>query len=136
MTLSVRFGSALSQLAEGGYGGCNYLIANRDTAYIVHAPGTQRIAAARLAPGLHAMTNLDLDDRDDPRIRFVFDHLEPARFLGSAGRICRDERIIIAGGERGTVSSSLVVVGGAIRFYHIRGDPRDGDYEPIRPFCR
>jgi len=127
---------ASSALALGGYGGCNYLIANRDAAYIVHAPGTQRISATRLAPGLHAMTNLDLDDRDDPRIRFVFDHLEPARFLDSAQRICRDERIIVAGPERGTVSSSLVVVGGAIRFFHIQGDPRDGDYEPITPFCR
>ena len=82
------------------------------------------------------MTNLDLDDHDDPRIRFVFDHLEPARFLESARWICRDERIIISGPERGTVSSSLVVVGGAIRFFHLRGDPRDGDYEPITPFLR
>ena len=127
---------ATSALALGGYGGCNYLIANRDAAYIVQAPGTHRISATRLAPGLHAMTNLDLDDRDDPRIRFVFEHLEPASFLESAGRICRDDRIIIAGSDRGTVSSSLVLVGAQIRFYHILGDPRDGDYEPIRPFCR
>ena len=122
--LAVRL--AVSVLAVGGYGGCNYLIANRDEAHIVHAPGTQRIAATRLAPGLHAMTNLDIDDQDDPRIRHVFEHLEPARFLDSAERICRDERIIIAGPERGTVSSSLIMVGETIRFYHIRGDPRDG----------
>jgi uncharacterized protein with NRDE domain len=132
----VALRQAASALELGGYGGCNYLIANRDRAYVVHAPGAQRISAIRLAPGLHAMTNLDMDDRDDPRIRFVFDHLEPARFFDSARRICRDQRIVISGSERGTVSSSLVLVGGAIRFFHIRSDPRDGDYKSITPFCR
>jgi uncharacterized protein with NRDE domain len=127
---------ATSVLGQGGFGGCNYLIANRDAAFIVQAPGTHRISAIRLAPGLHAMTNLDLDDRDDLRIRFVVDHLKPARFLDSARRICRDDRIIVSSPDRGTVSSSLIMVGGAIGFYHIRGDPRDADYEPITPFCR
>jgi uncharacterized protein with NRDE domain len=127
---------ALRELALGGYGGCNYLIANRHAAVIVHAPGVHRIAAQVLAPGLHAMTNLDVDDSDDPRIRFVHEHLDPSRFLESARRVCRDDRIIIHGTERGTVSSSLVLVGSTIAFYHIRGDPREGEYEPIRPFLR
>ena len=83
-----------------------------------------RIAASPLAPGLHAMTNLDIDDPDDPRIRFVHEHLDAERFFDSARQICRDERIIIHGSERGTVSSSLVLVGDAIQFYHIRGDPQ------------
>ena len=56
---------ATDALALGGYGGCNYLIANRDAAYIIQAPRAQGISASRIAPGLHAMTNLDLDDRDD-----------------------------------------------------------------------
>ena len=128
-------GVATRALARGGYGGCNYLIANRDAAYVVHAPGTQRIAVAPLEPGIHAMTNLDMDDRDDPRIRLVIERLEPEHFVESAGGICRDERIVITGPERGTVSSSLVLVGRAIRFYHILGNPADGEYEPIEPFC-
>jgi uncharacterized protein with NRDE domain len=120
---------ACDELARGGYGGCNYLIADRGAAFIVQAPGVQRIAVASLSPGVYAMTNLDLEDRDDPRIRFVHEHLEPDRFVASAGRICRDERIIIAGADRGTIASSLVLVGADIRFHHILGDPRESDYE-------
>ena len=44
-------------------------------------------------------------------------------FLASAGRICRDPRIVITGGERGTVSSSLIVAGGDVVLYHISGTP-------------
>ena len=36
------------------------------------------------------MTNLDLDDADDPRIRLVRRALQPADFPASAGEICRD----------------------------------------------
>src|SRR3954453_20800309 len=81
---------AEGDLARGGYGGCNYLIAAREAAYFVQAPGALRISLEELPPGIHAMTNLDLNDGDDPRIRFVHEHLEPDQFVASAGRICRD----------------------------------------------
>jgi uncharacterized protein with NRDE domain len=131
---AVRF--AQGDLAEGGYGGCNYLIANGEAAFIVHAPGSRRITARGLTPGIHAMTNLDLDDGDDPRIRFVHENLEPEQFVISARRICRDERIVIRGLERGTVSSSLILVGGEVHFYHIMGDPSAGEFEEYRTFAR
>jgi uncharacterized protein with NRDE domain len=127
---------ARDELAQGGFGGCNYLIANRAAAYVLHAPGARRIATRELAPGLYAMTSLDLDDGNDPRIRFVHENLEPDRFVASARGICRDDRIVIDGEVRGTVSSSLVLIGGALQFYHILGDPRNGEYEQFRPFWR
>src|SRR5262249_56605866 len=98
-------------------------IAHPSAAFVVQAPGPRRITVEGLRPGVHALTNLDLDDRDDPRIRLVHEGLEPGRFLASARRICRDERVIVAGAERGTVSSSLVVLGREIDFYHVQGDP-------------
>jgi uncharacterized protein with NRDE domain len=127
---------AQDELAGGGFGGCNYMIANGETAVVVQAPGARRISAKDLPPGVHAMTNLDLDDFDDARIRFVAEHLEPDRFATSAKQICRDERIVIDGVDRGTVSSSLVLVGSAIRFYHVIGDPRMGESELFTPFSR
>jgi uncharacterized protein with NRDE domain len=127
---------AQADLARGGYGGSNYLIANREAAYVVQAPGARRICVAELPPGIHAMTNLDLGDGDDPRIGFVHEHLEPDRFVVSASRICRDERIVINGEDRGTVSSSLLLVGDDIQFHHIMGNPRDSEYEVSSPFCR
>jgi uncharacterized protein with NRDE domain len=127
---------ACDELAGGGFGGCNYLIVNRRSAFVVQASGARRIAIEPLPPGVHAMTNLDVNDPGDPRIRFVREHLVPEWFLASAQGICRDERIIVDAPERGTVSSSLVLVGDAIQFYHRLGDPRDGAFEAIRPFCQ
>src|SRR5262249_28945071 len=108
--------------------------ANRESALVVQAPGPRRIAVERLSPGVHALTTGNLDDPDDPRIQIARETLDPAQFMTSAQRICRDERIVVAGRERGTVSSSLVLVGGDICFHHLLGDPRVGAYEMIRPF--
>ncbi len=123
---------ARSDLARGGFGGCNYLIAGEEAAFVVQAPGASRVAVAELRPGIHAMTNLDLDADDDPRIRFVASHLAPRNFLASAGRIGRDDQIIIPGTERGTVSSSVILVGEPIMMDHIQGDPRGRDYQRYR----
>jgi hypothetical protein len=125
---------AESELAAGGYGGCDYLVANRASAHVILAPGARQVTVKSLAPGLHAMTNLDVDDLDDPRIRFVHQELKPGRFLESATRICRDDRIVVVNPERGTVSSSLILVGRTIRFYHALGDPRANDYEQMQAF--
>jgi hypothetical protein len=50
--------------------------------------------------------------------------------------VAPDERINIDGVDRGTVSSSLVTVGGEIRFFQIVGDPRGSEYETFRRFFR
>ena len=88
-----------------------------------------------LRPGVHAITNLDLYDGADPLIRIVHEGLEPGRFVASARRICRDEQVIVTGADRGTVSSSLGVVGREIDFYHVLGDPRAGEYGWVRAFA-
>ena len=53
-------------------------------------------------------------------------------FPVSAAGLCRDERIIIPGADRGTVSSSLILGGEPITMDHIVGDPRDRDYQRFR----
>jgi uncharacterized protein with NRDE domain len=124
---------ARSDLAQGGYGGCNFLVASADAAFVVQAPGPTQISVTRLEPGIHAMTNLDLDDQDDPRIRLVRATLDARDFITSAGDLCRDERIVVAGTDRGTVSSSLIVAGAAeIVLYQIQGDPRGHEYQTFR----
>ena len=120
------------ELEKGGYGGCNFLIANALAAFVVQAPGTARIRVARLEPGIHAMTNLDLDDDDDPRVRLVRTTLEPGDFIASAGLLCRDERIVVSGPLRGTISSSLILADDTIALYHIEGDPRGREYQIFR----
>jgi uncharacterized protein with NRDE domain len=120
---------AVSELARGGYGGCNLLIASPDAAFVVHAAGARRISLVKLESGVHAMTNLDLDDPDDPRIGFVRGTLDPADFIASAARICRDRRVVISGEDRGTVSSSLILAGNPIVLYHTLDVSGRGDYE-------
>jgi uncharacterized protein with NRDE domain len=123
---------AQAELELGGFGGCNYLIAGAEAAFVVQAPGAARVSLARLEPGIHAMTNLDLDDPDDPRIGLVTANLDPRLFPTSAAGLCRDERIVISGADRGTVSSSLILGGETITMDHILGDPRGRDYQRYR----
>jgi uncharacterized protein with NRDE domain len=123
---------ARSELASGGFGGCNYLLAGRDAAFVVQASGAGRITTVELTPGIHAMTNRDVDDRGDPRIRLVMAQFDPRGFPASAAELCRDERIVVPGADRGTISSSLIAIGSEIVFDHVRSDPRGRDYERYR----
>jgi uncharacterized protein with NRDE domain len=127
---AARFAGA--ELARGGYGGCNFLIANPHAAFVVQAPGARQVSIVKLDPGIHAMTNLDLDDDSDPRVRLTRASLEPDDFVVSSRVICSDERIVIAGAERGTVSSSLILSSPEIVLYHVLGIPRGGDYLEYR----
>jgi uncharacterized protein with NRDE domain len=55
------------------YNPFNLLIASRDAAYVAHnRAGT--IELLELAPGMHLLTNLDLDDFECPRISRAFRH--------------------------------------------------------------
>jgi uncharacterized protein with NRDE domain len=123
---------AAEELARGGYGGCNFLIANSSAGFVVQAPGAASISVIQLERGTHSMTNLDLDDPSDPRIQLVQAKLRPEHFLGSAARICRDDAIVIGGETRGTVSSSMILAGEEIVLYHVAGDPRRRAYEEYR----
>ncbi len=130
--LDDALGHACTELAQGGFGGCNVLIADPKRAVVVHAPGAKRVQVVELTCGTHALTNLDVDDRGDPRIRLVLANLEPDNFLVSAAGICRDPRVVIAGVERGTVSSSLLSIGAEIVLYHVLGDPTGRVYDEYR----
>jgi uncharacterized protein with NRDE domain len=120
--------SARGELMRGGFGGCNYLIAGKEVALVIQAPGATRVSVTSLAPGIHAMTNGDLDDPDDRRIQLVAEVLDPLDFPASARRICRDDRIVIPGADRGTISSSVLLAGEPIVLDHILGDPRGQEF--------
>ncbi len=124
--------AAQSQLEGGGFGGSNFLVADSRAAFVVHAPGARRVSVVALEPGTHAMTNYDVDDGTDSRIRLVRSTLRPEDFLASAAQICRDPRVLITGGERGPISSSLIVAGGDVALFHIAGYPAGRDYDEFR----
>jgi uncharacterized protein with NRDE domain len=121
---------AENTLSLGGYGGSNFLIASPKSGFIVHASDSKRVTVGEIHQGIHVITNLDLDDASDRRIAFVREHLDPdpAHFLTSAQSICRSDRIIITGPDRGTVSSSQIIVGQEIVLHHVLGNPNRGGY--------
>ena len=119
-------------LSQGGYGGSNLLIASPESAFVIEAPGARRITTRAIEPGVHAITNLDLDDKNDARISFVRENLDPAHFVSSAQSLCRHEKIIIAGAERGTTSSSVALVGSEILLHHVQGNPNQDVYRLYR----
>jgi uncharacterized protein with NRDE domain len=119
-------------LAQGGYGGTDLLIANPESAFIIEAPGARRITTRTIEPGIHAITNLDLDDQNDARISLVRENLDPAHFVSSAQSLCRHEKIIIAGAGRVTTSSSVALVGSEILMHHVEGNPNQDVYRPYQ----
>lgn len=124
--------AARTQLERGGFGGTNILIADSQSASVVQAPGARRISVVSLEPGTHAITNDDVDDGADPRIRLVLATLRPEDFRTSAAQLCGDPRVLITGEDRETVSSSLIVAGDEVVLFHISGDPSDRAYDEFR----
>jgi uncharacterized protein with NRDE domain len=120
---------ARNELESGGFGGCNYLIAGQEVAFVVQAPGATAVSVISLTPGIHAMTNRDLDDPDDRRIQLVAQVLDPLDFLASARHLCRDDRIVIPDADRGTISSSVILADEPIALDHLLGDPHGREFQ-------
>ncbi len=121
---------AFAELSRGRYAGANYLCADATTAAAVH--GGDRFSVVAIEPGLHLMTNADLDDPDDKRLalaRRLFGPGTPAtidEFMEAGRRVCTAAGIVLAGRDRGTVSSSLVAVTAAAAdavYHHAAGPP-------------
>jgi uncharacterized protein with NRDE domain len=124
--------AAQRALAHVGYGGCNFLLANRQSAYVIEAPGPSRITISKLHRGIHAMTNLDLDDHADARIQLVRTTLDQDHFVDSAKSLCQDKGIVVPGAERGTISSSVIVACDEIVLYHKGDNAETHDYQKFR----
>ncbi len=106
--------------------------------------------AVTLKPGLHLITNGNINDRSDPRQEFVRRLLTLQRldssvaFLAVASRTfsrkpdARGKRgVVIVGAERGTVSSSLLSLADRSQnsvYQYAAGSPGDSPYDDI-PAC-
>ena len=112
---------AAQELTGGCYAGANYLCADAHSGAVVY--GGDRIELVELTPGLHLMTNGNLDDLADERQEFVrrlltLQRLDSAvAFLAVASRTFsrkadsrRRRGLIVSGNQYGTVSSTLVSV--------------------------
>jgi hypothetical protein len=141
---------AAKELATGRYAGANYLCADGKFAAVVY--GGPRVEIVELTPGLHTLSNGNLDDPRDERHQFVRRMLtlhtldSAVTFLAVASRAFSRKAdsegrrgIVINRGEFGTVSSTLLSLPRKIQqsiYQHCDGAPSDRPYEDLSALLR
>jgi uncharacterized protein with NRDE domain len=134
-TASKAAAAAVRELDGDRYDGCNVVCADAQGATVIQAGDWLRVRP--LPIGLHVLTNGDVNDDGDARLTLAAELLEAARprsaadcvaaLRGVCGRRQPDEPpICLHGADRGTVSSSIIVVRNPIRkgvYLHAQGPP-------------
>jgi uncharacterized protein with NRDE domain len=131
------------ELAERRYNALNLLCANPDEGWVASGPGDIRT----LTPGVHVLSNFgELDDDRLPVVREVRDRVaalpldapDVETLLGGLGRVCSatDGAVPLcrAGGEYGTVSSSVIAVDrdrGLAAYWHAPRPPCERAFAPV-----
>jgi uncharacterized protein with NRDE domain len=142
--------AAARELASGCYAGANFICADAQTAAVVY--GGDNIEIVGLTPGLHLMTNGDLDDPTDKRQAFVrrlltLQRLDSAvAFLAVASRTFSRKPdaagrrgVVVCGNEFGTVSSTLLSLPRKTQnavFQYAPGPPSDHGYDDVSALLR
>ncbi len=141
---------AAKELATGAYAGANYVCADAESAVVVY--GGDRIEVVEIKPGLHLLSNGDLDDPNDPRHEFVRRMLtlhtldSAVTFLAVASRVfSRKPEVvgqrgaIITGKDYGTISSTLLALANKIQqstYQYAPGPPCDRSYDDLSALLR
>jgi uncharacterized protein with NRDE domain len=136
---------ASRELGTDRYAGCNILLADQENAVVLHAGDWLRVRP--LPPGLHVLTAHDVNDASDRRLGHALWWLEQRRYrssehcLSALKELCAqpgngDPPICLRGTDRGTVSSTLVVLRSTLaesRYLHAQGPP---DRTPYTDYSR
>jgi len=132
------------ELTRRPYNGFNLLCANPGEGWVASGPETFQA----LAPGVHVLSNFGgLDDDRLPVVREVRDRVgvlpldspDIAALFDGLGHVCAatDGAVTLcrAGGDYGTVSSSLIAIdraGGVAAYWHAPGPPCERAFAPVR----
>jgi len=141
---------AVKELRTGAYAGANYVCA--DARYGAVVQGGNKVEIVELTPGLHVVTNGNVDDPRDERHEFVrrmltLQTLDSAvTFLAVASRAFSRKPdnegrrgIVIPGTEFGTVSSTLLSLPRKIQhavYQYAPGPPCDTAYDDLSALLR
>lgn len=141
---------AAKELATGVYAGANYLVADAQSAHVVHGAGA--VEVIDLAPGLHILSSSDVDDHNDDRQELVrrlltLQSLDSAvTFLAVASRTFSRKPdaagrrgVVLAGDDYGTVSSTLISLPERTQnavFQYAPGPPSDHPYDDLSALLR
>jgi uncharacterized protein with NRDE domain len=132
---------ASRELASHRYAGCNLLCADRERAVILEAAEWLRVRP--LPPGLHVLTNHDINDGSDPRVHYALDWLSQRDYATAKGclqalqNLCSQGSgdhppMCLHGTGRGTVSSTVLALRLPLTrsiYLHAQGPPDQVAYE-------
>ncbi|OHB70805.1 MAG: hypothetical protein A2V70_13675 [Planctomycetes bacterium RBG_13_63_9] len=141
---------AATELATGAYAGANYVCADKRFAAVVY--GGNHVEVVELSPGLHVITNGNLNDPKDQRHQFVRRMLtlhtldSAVTFLAVASRAFSRRPdasgrrgVVLTGGQYGTVSSTLLSLPEKIQksiYQYTPGPPCDHSYDDLSALLR
>ncbi|MBM4090870.1 MAG: hypothetical protein FJ276_15820, partial [Planctomycetes bacterium] len=142
--------TALEELSTGKYDGVTFVIADAESGWVVH--GCQDAEAVRLKEGLSIVSNGDVNDPRDERLKMAHRLLtlqnldSPVKFLAVASKVFARTpsapgrpTMVVRGKHRGTVSSTLISLGVRPRdaiFQYADGPPDQSRYEDYSPLLR
>jgi uncharacterized protein with NRDE domain len=126
---------AVRELDRDLYAGCNFLCADPSSATVIHAGDWLRVRP--LPPGLHVLTNGDVNDPSDDRVGHVLawlgsrDCRTAVQVLDALREVCAhhppdNPPICFRLADRGTVSSSLIALRSSLvqsAWWHAQGPP-------------
>jgi hypothetical protein len=141
---------AARELRSGAYAGANYVCADGRYAAIVY--GGNRVEVVELTPGLHVITNGNVDDPKDERHEFIRRMLtlqtldSSVTFLAVASRVFSRKPdaegrrgVVMLGSEFGTVSSTLLSLPRKIQhavYQYSPGPPCNCPYDDLSALLR
>jgi uncharacterized protein with NRDE domain len=140
--------AAKRELDSGNYAGCNLVAADRERAVVLHAGDW--LSVWPLPPGLHVLTNHDVNQEGDVRVAHALAWLgrrpyaKAADCLDALKDLCGQRGgegppICLYGEGRGTVSSTLVALRPALAesvYLHAQGPPDRTPYEDCSHLLR
>src|SRR5207249_866649 len=126
---------AVAELSTKRYAGCNLFCGDQERAVVIAAAEWLRVRP--LPPGLHVLTNRDVNDGSDPRVLYALDWLGQRDYPDAAGcvqalqTLCAKADgdhppICLHGDKRGTVSSTIVAIRQPLQrsiYRHAQGPP-------------
>lgn len=141
---------ALEELATGNYDGVNFVVADAESGWAIHAGDDEEVVP--LEEGLNIVSSVDLNDARDERVKLARRLLtlqtldSPVKFLAVASKVfarppAGPERpgMVVHEQDRGTVSSTLIALGLKPRdaiFQFAAGAPDQTKYEDFSPLLR
>ncbi len=141
---------ALEELNSNNYDGLNLLCADAASGWVIH--GGDEVNAQPLQEGLSIIGNSDVNNPRDERVRLALRLLtlqtldSPVKFLAVASKVFARApapqgrpSMVIRGGRKGTVSSTLISLGKKPRdaiYQFADGAPDQMKYEDYSPMLR